>query len=327
MKGIKKYIILLIAGSAAFAALFGILGYRAFHDPNETVVESVFLVPNGQGLIRTARILHEEGLITDQDIFKAGVMLKGQERNLKAGEFLILAESSMDDILNVLVKGEVIQHSLTIPEGWTSYQITEYLNELYNLTDPLEAMPIEGSILPETYNYTLGTSRIDLLAQMQKAQSDLIDELWNGRDDDLPIDTKEDAIILASIVERETGIASERSHVAGAFINRLNKGIRLQSDPTIIYGIDPKGFLGRGLRRSEIADAENPYNTYQINRLPPGPIAHPGRASIEAVLHPMKTEDIYFVADGSGGHVFSKTLAEHKRNVANWRRVEAANKK
>ncbi|MDG1437966.1 MAG: endolytic transglycosylase MltG [Emcibacteraceae bacterium] len=326
MRGIKKYIILLLVGSAAFAALFAYMGFRAFHDPNETMTESVFMVPKGQGLIRTARILHEEGLITDQNIFKAGVMLKGQERNLKAGEFLIADKSSMDDILSVLVKGEVIQHSLTIPEGWTSYQITEYLNELYNLTDPLEAMPIEGSILPETYNYTYGTSRIELLQQMQKAQSDLVDELWEGRDDDLPIDTKEDAIILASIVERETGIAGERAHVAGAFMNRLRRGIRLQSDPTIIYGIDPKGFLGRGLRRSEIADADNPYNTYQINRLPPGPIAHPGRESIEAVLHPLKTEDIYFVADGSGGHVFAKTLAQHKKNVVNWRKIEAANK-
>ncbi|MDG1857697.1 MAG: endolytic transglycosylase MltG, partial [Emcibacteraceae bacterium] len=141
MRGIKKYIILLLVGSAAFAALFAYLGYSAFHDPNETVTESVFMVPKGQGLIRTARILHEEGLITDQDIFKAGVMLKGQERNLKAGEFLIAEKSSMDDVLNVLVKGEVIQHSLTIPEGWTSYQITEYLNEIYKLSDPLQAMP------------------------------------------------------------------------------------------------------------------------------------------------------------------------------------------
>ncbi|MDG1857518.1 MAG: endolytic transglycosylase MltG, partial [Emcibacteraceae bacterium] len=200
------------------------------------------------------------------------------------------------------------------------------LNEIYKLSDPLQAMPIEGSILPETYNYTYGTSRIDLLARMQKAQSDLIDELWDGRDADLPIDTKEDAIILASIVERETGVSGERAHVAGAFMNRLRRGIRLQSDPTIIYGIDSKGFLDRGIRRSEIADKNNPYNTYQIDRLPPGPIAHPGRASIEAVLHPMKTDDLYFVADGTGGHAFAKTLAEHERNVANWRKIESANK-
>jgi UPF0755 protein len=326
MRGIKKYIILLIAGSVIFMTLFVFLGYRAFHNPNIEVQESVFLVPKGQGLIRTARILHEEELITDQDIFKAGVMLKGAERSLKAGEFLIPAQSSMNDILNVLVKGEVIQHSLTIPEGWTSYQITEYLNEIYKLTDPLETMPAEGSILPETYNYTNGTSRIDLLARMQKAQADLLAELWDGRDDDLPFDTIAEAIILASIVERETGVAEERAHVAGAFMNRLRNGIRLQSDPTIIYGIDHRGFLDRGIRRSELADKNNPYNTYQIDRFPPTPIAHPGRASIEAVLHPMQTDDIYFVADGKGGHVFAATLAEHNRNVANWRRIEATNK-
>lgn len=326
MGGIKKYIILLIVGSVIFVTLFAFLGYRAFHNPNEVVEETVFTVPAGQGLIRTARLLEEGGLISDREIFKVGVMLKGQERNLKAGEFLIPTNQSMNDILNVLVRGEVIQHSLTIPEGWTSYQIAEYLNELFRLSGEIETLPPEGSLLPETYNYTLGTSRVDLIRRMQRDQDAVAAELWQGRQPDLPIHSLEDAIVLASIVEKETGLAEERPHVAGVFINRLRRGMRLQSDPTIIYGITHKGFLDRGLRRSEIDDPGNPYNTYQIDGLPPTPIAHPGRASIAAVLNPMETDDLYFVADGTGGHVFAPTLAEHQRNVANWRRIEASQK-
>jgi UPF0755 protein len=326
MQGIKKYIILLIAGSAVFAALFAYLGYREFHQPNKTTNETVFLVPGGQGLIRTARILHEVGLISNQDVFKAGVMLKGEERNLKAGEFLIPAGISMNHIMETLVRGEVIQHQLTIVEGWTSWQIVDYLNPIENLTDIIEALPIEGSILPESYNYTRGTSRFDLLMRMQEQQFILLERMWAGRDPTLPLGSVDEVITLASIVERETALPGERAHIAGVFINRLRRGIRLQSDPTIIYGIDRKGFLDRGLRRSEIEDKDNPYNTYQIDRLPPSPIAHPGRASIEAVLNPMDTNDVYFVADGSGGHVFAETLAEHTKNVAKWRRIEAANR-
>jgi peptidoglycan lytic transglycosylase G len=322
MRGIRKYIILLLAGSVIFMALFAFLGYRAFHAPSEVSEETVFLVPGGQGLIRTARLLEEKGLISNRDIFKIGVMLKGEERNLKAGEFLIPARQSMDQLMAILVKGEVIQHTLTIPEGWTSFQITEYLNGIENLSDTIEAPPIEGSILPETYHYTHGTSRFDLLSRMQEQQLVLLDQLWDHRDPDLPFDSIDEAIILASIVERETGLPEERAHIAGVFINRLRRSIRLQSDPTIIYGIDPKGFLERGLRRSELDDRENPYNTYQINGLPPTAIAHPGRASIEAVLHPMQTDDVYFVADGTGGHVFAKTLNEHRKNVVQWRRIE-----
>lgn len=326
MQGIKKYIILLLAGSVIFLTLFVYLGYSAFHEIGDKEDESVFLVPQGQGLIRTARLLEEAALISNQDLFKVGVMIMGEERNLKAGEFLIPGKSSMRNIMDILVKGEVIQHSLTIVEGWTSYQIAEYLNELYTLSDPIEVLPAEGSVLPETYNYTYGTRRIDLINRMQESQAQLIEELWGGRDLDLPFDTVEEAIILASIVERETGLPEERAHVAGVFINRMKRGIRIQSDPTIIYGIDQRGFIDRGLRRSEIDDKENPYNTYQIDGLPPTPIAHPGRASIKAVLHPMKTDDVYFVADGTGGHVFAKTLAEHQKNVSNWRRIERERK-
>ncbi|MBL4602328.1 MAG: endolytic transglycosylase MltG [Emcibacteraceae bacterium] len=326
MKGVRKYIILLILGSAAFAALFAFLGYRAFHASNEIATETVFLVQGGQGLIRTSRLLSEAGLILDKNIFKVGVMINGQERNLKAGEFLIPANQSMTEIMEILVKGEVIQHSLTIVEGWTSYQIVEYLNAIENLSDAIEALPIEGSIMPESYHYTHNASRYDILMRMQQSQLVLLDEIWKMRDPGLPIHSIEEAIILASIIERETGIAAERAHIAGVFINRLRRNIRLQSDATIIYGIDRKGFLDRGLRRSELADKDNPYNTYQKSGLPPSAIAHPGRASIEAVLHPMDTDDIYFVADGTGGHVFAETLAQHERNVVQWRKIERSRK-
>ena len=326
MQGIRKYIILLIVGSAAFAALFFFLGYRTFHAPNNIENESIFYVPGGQGLIRTARLLHEANLISNQDIFKVGVMLKGSERNLKAGEFLFPANLSMNDIAEILVKGEVIQHKLTIVEGWTSWQIADYLNSIENLSGEIEELPIEGSIMPESYLYTYNTNRSDILMRMQLNQRALVDQLWLNRGDDLPFNTVGEAIILASIVERETGLARERPHIAGVFINRLRRSIRLQSDPTIIYGIDRKGFLDRGLRRSEIEDKTNPYNTYQIKRLPPTAIAHPGRASIEAVLNPMQTNDIYFVADGTGGHVFAETLKQHKKNVTQWRKIEDSRK-
>ncbi|MDA0707953.1 MAG: endolytic transglycosylase MltG [Proteobacteria bacterium] len=326
MHGIKKYIILLIIGSVAFAALFFYLGYREFHQPNEMETESVFLVPAGQGLIRTARLLDEQKLISDREIFKIGVMLSGKERTLKAGEFLIPAAASMKDILDILVAGTVIQHQLTIVEGWTSVQIFDYLNAIDNLSEPLTDLPAEGSVLPESYKYTYGTSRLDILKRMQQNQKIMLDDLWDNRAANLPIKTMDEAVTLASIVERETGIAAERPHIAGVFINRLNRKIRLQSDPTIIYGIDRKGYIDRPLRRSQIENKENLYNTYQIDGLPPTPIAHPGIASLEAVLKPMATNDIFFVADGTGGHVFAETLDQHKKNVAAWRKIENGRK-
>ena len=326
MRGLTKYIILLFTGSVIFFVIFAYLLYQAFHIPSQLNQDSVFLLPEGQGLIHTSCQLEEERLITNRDIFKFGVILKGEDSNLKAGEFLIPAQQSMDQIMKILVQGKAIQHSLTIPEGWTSYQIVEYLNSIENLSDTIEELPIEGSILPDTYNYINGASRIGILSRMQKQQQDLLKILWGSRDPDLPLENINEAIILASIVERETGLPEERRHIAGVFINRLLRSIRLQSDPTVIYGINKKGFLSRGLKRSELNDNKNFYNTYKIDGLPPSPIAHPGKASIEAVLHPMLTDDIYFVADGTGGHAFAVSLNEHQKNVREWRKIEATKK-
>lgn len=321
MRGMRKYIILLFVGSVLFGALFAYLGYREFQDPGPLDQDQPYDLTKGQGVIRTAWELEQQGFITSKDIFKIGVQLSGFERNLKAGEFAIPAGASMQNIMMILSSGQVIQHRLTIVEGWTSWQIADHLNGIDNLSDPITDLPEEGTVLPETYLYTKNTSRGDLVRRMQGRQLKLLDKIWANRAPDLPFNTVQEALILASIVEKETANPEERPHIAGVFINRLKKRMRLQTDPTVIYGISRKGFLDRPIRRSDLA-AVNPYNTYKIRGLPPTAIAHPGQASIEAVLHPLKTNDLYFVADGTGGHAFASTLRQHQRNVERWRRIE-----
>ncbi len=325
MAGVRKYIYLLLIGSVAFAALFFYLGYRAFYEKGPMEAETVYYLAKGQGVIRTAWQLEKDGLIRDQKIFKLGVRLSGYERGLQAGEFAIPPQSSMFDIMMILSGGKVIQHRLTIVEGWTSWQIAEYLNAIDNLTDPITDLPREGSILPDTYLYTKNTPRHDLIRRMQVRQLDLLDDIWSKRAPDLPFLSIEDALVLASIVEKETATPHERAHIAGVFVNRLRKNMRLQTDPTVIYGIDRRGFLNRAISRSDLK-SDNPYNTYRIRGLPPTAIAHPGRASIAAVLHPLETDDLYFVADGTGGHAFARNLKDHLKNVKKWRRIEKENK-
>ncbi len=325
MTGIKKYIILLLMGSVAFAALFFYLAYRSFHEEGLMDRSVVYYLPKGQGVIRTAWELEKNGYITNQAIFKVGVKLSGFERKLQAGEFSIPKNSSMFDIMMILSSGDVIQHRLTIVEGWTSWQIVEYLNNIENLTVPITDLPKEGSILPDTYLYTKNTSRHDVIRRMQVRLLDFLDEIWEKRSSDLPFISLDDALILASIVEKETAVEHERAHIAGVFINRLRKNMRLQTDPTVIYGIDHKGFIDRPIYKSDLK-SDDPYNTYKIKGLPPTAIAHAGRASIKAVLHPLVTDDLYFVADGTGGHAFASSLKQHLKNVRKWRRIERDNK-
>lgn len=324
MTGIRKYIILLLVGSVAFAALFFYLGYGRFHETGPMERDTAYYLPRGQGVLRTAWELEQQGFITGQNIFKLGVKLSGFERKLQAGEFAIPAESSMFDIMMILSSDKIIQHRLTIVEGWTSWQIAEYLNTIENLTNPITDLPREGSILPETYLYSKNTDRHEIIRRMQVRQLDLLDNIWEKRAENLPFLSIEDALILASIVEKETAVEHERAHIAGVFINRLRKNMRLQTDPTVIYGLDRKGFLDRPIFKSDLK-SDNPYNTYRIKGLPPTAIAHPGRASIEATLHPLKTDDLYFVADGTGGHAFAKSLKQHLKNVRKWRRLEKEN--
>ena len=215
------------------------------------------------------------------------------------------------------------RYRVTVSEGVTSWQVVDALAKAEFLTGAAPEVPPEGTLAPDSYEVAVGADRAELIRRMTEAQQERLAVAWAGRDEDLPFDTPEEALTLASIVEKETGVPGERGHVASVFVNRLRQGMRLQTDPTVIYGITKgEGVLGRGLRRSEL-DRETPYNTYRIDGLPPGPIANPGEASLRAALNPDETEDLFFVADGTGGHVFAATLDEHNRNVAKWREIEA----
>jgi UPF0755 protein len=241
---------------------------------------------------------------------------------MKAGEYEIKKAASMRDVLDALTEGKSILYRITVAEGMTSYQVVERLNANTELTGTIAEVPPEGSLQPDTYKFSRGMSRQDLIERMQAQQRNTLQALWEGRAQGLPVTTPQEALILASIVEKETGRSDERNRVAAVFVNRMRQRMRLQSDPTIVYGVTGgKGALGRGILRSEI-EQKTPYNTYQIDGLPPTPICNPGRAAIEATLNPAKTDELYFVANGKGGHVFARTLAEHNKNVASWRKVE-----
>ena len=289
-------------------------------------------VPRGTGLSTMASRLESDGLIKSAFIFKLVTKLDGNEAGLKAGEFELNLPASMSSVYTQLAEGKPVQYSFTAPEGRTSAQIIRALSTADKLTGEAPSVPAEGTLLPETYLFSRNASRESVVKAMADAQTKLIDDLWETRAPDLPFTTKREAIILASIVEKETGMDGERAHVAGVFVNRLRKGMRLESDPTIIYGITKGEILTgrngkqRGLRRSEI-DRKTDWNTYQIDGLPITPICNPGRDAIAAVLNPPVTDDLFFVADGTGGHVFAKTYKEHLRNVAKWRKIEAERKR
>ena len=317
--GVFFILALLAAGS-----LYG--GYRwmqaEFSKPGPAMTESVTVLPRGSGLITIAQQLEQEGLVSDARIFRFSIELDGGSRALRAGEYTVPAQSSMAQIYELLRAGQTLQHPVTLAEGLTSAMIIASIESADVLNGTIETVPLEGALLPETYLVDRGTARQAVIDRMMAAQDALLDELWPLRVDNLPIETREEAIILASIVEKETGISSERDQVASVFINRLRRGMRLESDPTIIYGLTQGEPLGRGLRRSEIDNANNAWNTYQIPRLPPTPIANPGRDAIAAVLNPAESNALFFVADGSGGHAFAETYAQHQRNVARWRQIE-----
>ncbi len=281
------------------------------------------VIPKGTGVSRIAQLLAEEGVIEPDWLFKIAVKLLGQDQALKAGEYAFPAGISMQGAMEIVVAGIVVVHKVTVPEGLSSWEIVQLLNDVPDLEgEAIAEIPVEGTLLPETYFFQRGDSRQDILARMRADHDKAVAELWATRQEGLPIASEAEWIVLASIVEKETGLASERPLVASVFVNRLNRGMRLQSDPTVIYGITGgQGPLGRGLTRKELA-TPTPYNTYTPDGLPPGPIANPGRASLAAVLQPAESDYIYFVADGTGGHAFAETLAEHNRNVQKWRQIE-----
>ncbi len=313
---ISFLVALLIVGAPMWIA------WRGFVGPSDIPARTTVLIEEGSGLARIANQLEREGLVADALMFRVGVEVHRKASALKAGEYEIPRHASMRQIMRILVDGKPILHPITIFEGMTSWEVVEHLKLQPVLTGSVPIVPAEGTLLPETYLVTRGTSRQDVIDRMRKAQQKVIDDLWDDRQEGLPFNTIEEALVLASIVEKETGKGDERDKAASVFINRLRKGMRLQSDPTIIYGItNGEGPLGRRIRRSEI-DAVTPYNTYQIDGLPPTPITNPGKAAIAAVLNPAETEYLFFVADGTGGHAFAKTNRQHEQNVRVWRRIQ-----
>src|SRR5215211_3648285 len=323
LSAFSGFLTLLIA--FAVAAVFGIgVLEREANQKGPLQDDKVVLIPRNTGTGEIAALLKREGVIEQPLLFEIYALVNRQRGQLKAGEFLFKAGTSIDEAIDTLAFGKAILHALTIPEGLTSEQIVGRLRDNDVLTGEVNETPREGTLLPDTWKFERGMTRQELLNRMQRAQREVLNQVWARRTPDLPIKIPQELVILASIVEKETGRADERTRVAGVFINRLAKRMKLQSDPTIVYGlVGGQGTLGRGILRSEIEKA-TPYNTYVIEGLPPGPIANPGRAALEAVANPSRTKDLYFVADGTGGHVFSETYEQHQRNVTRWRQVEKA---
>ena len=309
-----------VVGLAVVLAIAGWLYVHGEYDkPGPLRDERVVVLPQGLSAFDIADRLAEAGVIDDPLLFVAGLWIEDKQHALRAGEYAFEALVAPRGVMEKLVAGDTIAHRFTIAEGMTSAEVVAALRAAPGLEGEIAVVPDEGSLLPETYHYSLGDSRSALIERMQRDMARLVDELWQGRDPALALDNAREAVVLASVVEKETGAAGERALVAGVFLNRLRDGMRLQSDPTVIYALTGgEGPLGRRLTRADLR-VDNPYNTYRRGGLPPGPIANPGRAALTAVLHPAETTALYFVADGTGGHAFAETLEEHNRNVARWR--------
>lgn len=319
MRILAVLLFLLALGWAAFG-----VGWwweaQNFVAPGPAPAATMVVVEPGTSLTGVSQKLESAGAIENRWLFRLGALRRHEAAALKAGEYAIPAHASMAEIVDMIVHHRVLQHRITIAEGLTSDMVVGVLRADPALTGDVSTPP-EGSLLPETYLYERGTTRADILDRMRRAQAALLGQLWPARKADLPFENERQAVVLASIVEKETAIPSERPRIAAVFLNRLRLHMRLESDPTIIYGLTKGVPLGHGLRESELKEP-NPYSTYQIDGLPPTPICNPGKDAIAAVLNPPGSEELYFVADGSGGHVFAKTLAEHQKNVAAWRKVE-----
>lgn len=290
--------------------------------------KTVLIAPR-TGTTDMAGLLQREGVINHRYIFILTVILKGDLGELQAGEYEFPARINVFGVVDKIARGDVVQHMFTVPEGLTSHEIIALLQQVPDLTgDVPQPVPADGTLLPETYAYIRGTTRVALIERMQKHMTDTVAELWAKRPADFKLKTPLELVTLASIVEKETGIAAERPMVASVFHNRLNLGMKLQSDPTVIYALTHgTGPLGRALTIKDLEKTASPYNTYMYATLPPGPIANPGRASLAAVISPAQTNNLYFVANGSGGHAFAATLGEHNANVARWRALQKEQEK
>ncbi len=348
----SMFFLVMILSAGATGAYF----LHQFYKPGPLREATLIVIEPGSTLSQIAQTLHDEGAIEKEVIFKIAGRLSRVDSTLKAGEYELQPNMSMAGIMNVLHEGKTFQRLVTVREGLTSYEIVQLLNRTPDLSGKITAIPVEGSLLPDSYSHSKDESRAAILERMSASMKALREELLASKATEpaqanaVPpsvvklcslssdVTTLSDEcwnkiITLASIVEKETGKPEERPRVAGVFLNRLERGIALQTDPTVIYAItkgehknDGKGPLGRRLLSKDL-EIDSPYNTYKYPGLPPGPIANPGRASIEAVLFPENHDYIYFVADGTGGHVFAKTLAEHNANVVKWRKIRKASGK
>jgi UPF0755 protein len=323
---------LVIIGNAVFTLLilvlivgggFAVLGKSRLEAPGPLQEDKVVIIPPRSGIIDIADLLTREGVISEHRlIVVGGVLALNARSDLKAGEYLFQRQASVREVIETIADGKVVQHQITIPEGLTSEQIVARLLENEILSGNVKEVPREGGLLPDGYNFNRGFTREQMIQRMRQAQDRVLREVWERRNSDLPLKSPDQLIILASIIEKETSKPEERTRIAAVFVNRLKQKMKLQTDPTVIYGlVFGKGSLGRPLTRSDIAQP-TPYNTYVIDGLPPGPIANPGRASIEAAASPARTKELYFVADGTGGHAFAETYEQHQKNVARLRVIE-----
>jgi len=321
---------LVIAGNAVFTILilFAIVaggalfvGKQRFEAPGPLAEDKVVNVPRG-GIRDIGDQLKREGVIDQPWLFVGGVIALKVRGDLKFGEYEFPKHASLHDVITTITDGKVVQHAISIPEGLTSEQIVQRLLDSDVMIGSLRAVPPEGSLLPDTYKVPRGMAREQLIKLMEEKRRRLVRDIWDHRMPDLPLRSEEDLVTLASIIEKETGRADERTRVAAVFINRLKLHMKLQSDPTIIYGlVGGKGRLDHAIMESEKRQP-TPYNTYVIDGLPPGPIANPGRASLEAAANPARTKELYFVADGNGGHVFAENYDQHQKNVDRLRGIE-----
>lgn len=306
-------IIILLGGSGAIV-------FYKLQQPSTLTEPKTILIARGTGATAIAQKLQQEGIIKSALLFRLQYFLQ-QQPELKAGEYMFAPHMTLGETISKMASGDIVKRKFSVPEGRTSAEIVQILNAEAAMTGTITIVPPEGSLMPDTYQYTLGDDRNAKIKEMQKAMSDAVMQIWAQRDSETPLTSPQEMVTLASIIEKETGIVAERPRVSGVFINRLRKGMMLQSDPTVTYGITlGRVPLGRLLTANDLR-TPTAYNTYVIPALPPGPIACPGKAALMAAAKPEKHAYLYFVADGTGGHAFAETLEEHNRNVANWHKV------
>lgn len=307
------------------ASLVVLIGWIRYTNPGPLPESRTVVIARGASVDEIAHQLWHAGVISDPYSFILGARIDGNAPRLRSGEYAFVTRVTPRDVANELASGRTVVRRLTVPEGLTTAEALALIQAAEGLEGDIGSVPPEGAMLPSTFFYTWGDSRRQIVTRAEHLMSETVAQLWAHRAPDLPFRTPQEAVILASIVEKETGLPQERPHVAGVFINRLRQNMRLQADPTVIYGLTHgQGPLDRPLTHVDL-ETDSKWNTYMIDGLPPTPIDNPGKASLEAVLQPLKTDDLYFVADGTGRHVFAKTLTEHNRNVARLRQLERAN--